>query len=343
MTYAWKPATPVGNTYYQQVKVFSVDAATGALTGPSSGAAISDTPWAIAVDPSGRYLYVGSITNSSYNDQVRTYRIDASTGALTYRGAVTVSSNPASLAMDSRGRFLYVGKQHPDYNVNLEAYAIDPSTGLLTSADSALTGSGALVGPIAVVAEPQGAFVYTLDSNGELVAYRVSATGALSSTGTVSGVVLPGSGSGVGVPFSFGVTGTNPIWVNDCTLACGNVFLVVSTGSPGEGTVGSVASTGGGNGKHYLDVSNGAWGGWIRSTPPGIDFGHDWVVTPPNVFSAEFTSGSTVQLCETPPPTPVQGYDVQWTGGCSGTGTCVNVSMDRDKSCHLELIPVSAR
>ena len=336
VTYSWRTSTPVGNTYSQQVKVFSIDAATGALTGPSSGVAVSDTPWAIAVDPSGRFAYVGSIGNSSYDDQVRAYRIDAATGALTYQGSVTVSANPASLAMDSQGRFLHVAKQKPFSNVNVEVYAIDGSTGLLTSAGSVLSGSGALVGPVAVIAEPMGNFAYVVDSNGELVSYQVSSTGTLSLAGTVTPVTVPGYG-GVGVPFSFAATGTSPLWVDGCTVGCDVVLGGTGSGGGGGGGGGS----GGGNGRHYLDVSHGHWGGWITSTPSGIDVGHSWFASPPSSSSAEFTSGAVVRLCEIPPPNPVQGYDVQWTGGCSGTGACVDVVMDRDRSCHLELIPVS--
>jgi hypothetical protein len=42
-------------------------------------------------------------------------------------------------------------------------------------------------------------------------------------------------------------------------------------------------------------------------------------------------------LCETPPSTPVQAYDVEWSGSCSGATRCTSVLVDRDRACHLEL------
>jgi DNA-binding beta-propeller fold protein YncE len=337
VVYAWSPSTPMGNGYMNTVSVFPINQTTGVLSSPTSSVGISDTPWSIVIDPSGQYAYVGSIHNSSNFDQVSVYRINATTGALTYQGGTTVSSNPASLSMDTRGRFLYVGKQSPYYNINLEVYAINGSTGLLTSSGSVLTGTGSMVGPISVVAEPQGNFVYVLDINSELVAYKVSTSGTLSSSGAVTGVFLPGNGSSNGVPFSFAVTGTSPIWQNSCTVGC--YIVLGSTGSGGGGGGGGGNVVGPGNGMHYLEVRNDPiWGGWIWSTPSGIDFGHDWIAAPPNVFSAEFANGTSVQLCQQPNPNLYMAFDVQWTGGCSGTGTCTTVQMDRDQTCHLTLI-----
>ncbi len=349
VAYGWRTSTPVGNGYQGTVTVFSIDATTGAFaSSPTDSVAIPDTPWSIVVDPSGQSVYVGSIGDSSNYDAVLVYDANAASGSLSYVQSVTVSAKPSSLAMDSEGRFLYVGKQDPYNNVNLEVYTIDGATGLLTLGDSALSGSGAMVGHIALVAEPQGKFVYVLDTNNELVSYQVSASGMLSSSGTVTGMIVPG-GAGVGVPFSFASVGTSPVWVDGCTVGCGVVFTTRSCGgtsgrscdaSSGTNSGSSGVIVGGGNGMHYLNVSTGGWGGGITSSPTGINFGFDWVAGAPDKFTAEFANGTSVTLCETQPPTPAQGYYVQWTGGCSGTGTCTTVNMSSDKWCHLELIPV---
>jgi hypothetical protein len=204
-----------------------------------------------------------------------------------------------------------------------------------------------MVGHIALVAEPQGKFVYVLDTNNELVSYQVSSSGMLSSSGTVTGMIVPG-GAGVGVPFTFASVGTSPVWVDGCTVGCGVVFTFRSCGgtsgrscdpSSGTSSGSSGVIVGSGNGMHYLSVSTGGWGGGILSSPTGINFGFDWIAGAPDKFTAAFANGSSVQLCETPQPSLAMAFDVQWTGGCSGTGTCVNVNMDRDRTCHLELIP----
>jgi hypothetical protein len=238
------------------------------------------------------------------------------------------------------GRFLYVGKQNPFYNENLEIYTINGSTGLLTFKGALLTGTGAMVGPLAIVAEPQGNFVYVVDINSDLVSYQVSSTGTLSSsaTSTITSVILPGNGSSNGVPFTFAATGTSPIWQNSCTIGCYIVLGSTGYGNGGGGGGGNV--NGPGNGMHYLQVGNDPiWGGYIWSTPAGIDFGRTWGSGPwLNQFNAEFTAGVSVQLCEQPDPNLYSAFDVQWTGSCSGTGTCTTVLMNGDKNCQLKLI-----
>ena len=81
-------------------------------------------------------------------------------------------------------------------------------------------------------------------------------------------------------------------------------------------------------------MTRGSWGGHIVSTPAGIDYGDAT-----NLFSAGFASATVVKLCATPPSTPLQAYDITWTGACSGTASCTNVLMDRDRECRLELTP----
>jgi 6-phosphogluconolactonase (cycloisomerase 2 family) len=333
VTYVFRFNTPFGNTYGDQVKVFSVNATTGELTGPTGGIA-ARTPWSIAVEPTGHYAYVASRDG----DEVRTYGIDATTGALTFLGSTSVQRTPASIAVDSRGRFLYVGKQLPLSNASVEAYKIDAASGALSPAGGALV-SGATPGPIAVVAEPQGEFVYAVASSQtseHLTAFKVDATtGALTSAGAAgAGVVVPGSGTGVGIPFSFAATGTSPIWVNGNTFCVGCIFG--SSGGGGGG--GGGGGVGGGSSTHFLSMARGVWGGSIISSPAGIDWG-DPTKFGNELFSAGFPNGTVVQLCETPFTQPAQVYDIAWMGACSGTTRCINVRMDSDKQCSLDLTP----
>ena len=423
VTYIFRVGTPVGNTYFDQVKVFSIDANTGLLNGPTSSAAAASFPWSAAVEPLGRFAYVASRDRNS--NRVHAYSIDATTGALTARSASLVLNQPASIAIDPLARFAYVGLQET-FGDNVESFRINPFFGALNNpVGFGLVAGGGAIGPIAVVAEPQGQFIYAMhtgNSSSELAAFRVNAsTGALASAGAVTGVMSMG-GFGAGTPFAFAATGTSPIWVNDCTFDCtlppggggssvgsgsdttapsiaitgptsaptyasSNVTLTTLSGTAsdavgvtqvtwsnnrgGSGTasgttswsVGSIALQSGvnaisvtardaaGNSKtdsvlvsfsaggavastQFLNVTRGVWGGRIVSTPAGIDYGDTT-----NLFSAGFPNGTVVQLCETPPPIPVQAYDVTWTGACSGTTRCTNVLMDRGRECRLELTP----
>ncbi len=332
VSYSWDAGTPSGNTYYHTVKAYAVDGATGAFTGPIGSVPFVETPWALAIDPQGRYLFVSTMGDSSHMDQVFTYRFDPVTGLLAYLSAVTVSARPTSLAMDPMGRFLHVGKQDPYYGVNLLTLALDGATGALTQADAELTGAGSMVGPMAVAADGKGDFVFAQDQAGQLAAYRVSAAGALTAVNARAGV-LPPPLAGWGAPFGFAVSGPSLRWAPGCTTFCG-FPMVIGSGPPGTG--GSPPSTP--SGRSYLHVSNGVWGGWVQSSPAGVDFGHSWVPSPPALYEAEYATGATVTLCVTPPPVPANVWDYEWSGQCSGTGSCTTVLLDRDRSCHVELV-----
>lgn len=314
---------PVENTFFNHLEVYAVDSNTGVLIGPVGGVSV-DTPWDVVVESNGKFVDVASLGS----DQVTRFLIDGTTAALTYFGKITVQSKPASLAIDPLGRFLYVGKQTPFNNVNLLAYQFNPNSGALSPAGEALTKCDfGCTGPISIVAEPEGNFVYAINHEGRLSSFKVNPTsGVLTSSESVNGNLVPQSPR----PFKFAATGPSPRWVNDCTFGC-----FIPTGSSG-------GSGGGGGGTppnpthFFLTVTRGAWGGWIKSTPAGIDYGDP---NQSNNFSAEFAKGTSVQLCETPPSTPAQAYDVLWTGSASGTTKCVSVTMNSDKQVQLVLTP----
>ena len=82
------------------VGIFSVSPTTGALAALGSVQSSGD-PTAIAVDPSGRFVYVAR----SDENIVSAYGIDSAAG-LTFVGSVA-ANNPVSLAFEPSGRFLY--------------------------------------------------------------------------------------------------------------------------------------------------------------------------------------------------------------------------------------------
>jgi len=321
---------------FDTVKTYSVDATTGLLSGPIGSAPTGDIPWAIAVTPGGKFAYVASLgTQGSVND-VALYSINATSGILTLKSSFFLGGKPASLAMDSEGRFLYVARQQVDNNQNLFVFRIDAASGALTQTTSLLTSNGS--GPIAVVAEPQGQFVYATGDGGVIPYVLNPASGTLT-----AGPPVPaggGGGTGVGDPFFFAAGGTSPVWVNGCTIIADNFFvfqacpLSSGVGSSGGGSAGSTAVAQ--SPTHQLDVSAGVLGGVITSTPAGIDYNSDG---PQNKINAAFATGTTVQLCGSKPATLNQVVDFKWTGsgGCSGSATCTSVNMGADRSCHLEL------
>ncbi|HTC95773.1 MAG TPA: beta-propeller fold lactonase family protein [Terriglobales bacterium] len=198
------------------VSAFSMNPATGALTGGITGSPFGTgtAPASISVDPTGSFAFVA---NSGSNN-VSAYTI-SNTGAL---AAVTGSpfaagTNPTSLFADISGRLLYVANTGDD---DVSGYSINRSNGVL----SALFNSpyAALLAPSAVVTDPAGqnAFVSAATSpSNQLLNYTIDVAG--SSSGHVG--VLQNNSSGQAP------AGTNPQGI--ATLPSGAAVYVASKGS----------------------------------------------------------------------------------------------------------------
>ena len=115
--------------------VFSVNSSTGVLSEvPGSPFAVGSSPCCIAVDPTGRFVY---IANSNSND-INAFSVSASTGTLT-----ALPGSP-SLTGNNPGRWLLIRREdscmclHYTYDLrrtqssNIYAYSIDSVTGVLT-------------------------------------------------------------------------------------------------------------------------------------------------------------------------------------------------------------------
>jgi 6-phosphogluconolactonase (cycloisomerase 2 family) len=312
---------------------YEVDPATGAFAGPQASTPVcglGNAPWSIAIDPNGRSLHVACLTGN----QIASFGIDAGTGALSSLGTITVQDKPASLAADSFGRFIFAAKQQPFFTVNMLGYRMDAGSGALTFANQVLSGcTGSCVGPVATIAEPQGNFVYSVDTTGSLGSLRPDpVSGVLTASGARSGMWVPTPG-GIGFPFTFAATGVSPVWQPNCTVNCALLGTVSSGGNPPSNPAPPTS--------HYLSVSIGAYFGTVTSSPGGIDYSPPTNGNPlgSNDFSSDFPAGSVVQLCSSPPPQPAGAYDITWTGGCSGSGQCTSVTMTADKFCHANFQP----
>jgi 6-phosphogluconolactonase (cycloisomerase 2 family) len=340
MAYVLYAGSASTNSFSSQIKTYTVDLATGTFTGPTSGVAacvLGGNPWSLRVDPNDKFAYAACLST----DELLAFSINNSSGVLTNAGtlSVTAGSKLASLAIDSFGRFLHAGRQQPWLSQNLLSYQSNVTTGALTLANGVLTScpGGGCVGPISVVTDPQGQFVYALDSQQGLSAFAVNqTTGALTAVNSLTGIYRPIT-AGIGVPFTFAVTGTSPVWQNNCTHGCALAGTVASGG--GGATNPTPPSS------YHLTVTQGAYYGYVTSTPAGIDEAPATILdpAPTNISSAPFPTNASVQLCTFPPSQPSQAYDVQWTGSCSGTGTCTNVSITSDKYCHVDFLPIVGR
>jgi 6-phosphogluconolactonase len=167
---------------------FSIDGTTGALT-PVPGSPYQTAPspfeinwnaWAVAVDLSGKFLYV-----STEQTSVLTYQIDSNTGALTLVSssfyAPGVSPSTMGMGVNPSGKFVYVTG-----NKFIYAYTTDATTGELTPVSGSPFESG-FPYTQSLAIDPLGRFVYTANGNPpSLSAYTINGT---------TGVLTPIAGS----------------------------------------------------------------------------------------------------------------------------------------------------
>jgi YVTN family beta-propeller protein len=181
------------------LSAYAINPITGALTktGPSvptydMGAVARN----VTIDPSGKFAYVANQGDGDVDlGSVSEYSIDATTGALTFRGMAGTtlraegSFDPRWVTVHPSGRFAYTadatGMTH-----GVSMYKIDEARdGALTKISENVAGGFA----ISVVVDPTGKFAYaTSDSNNVSMFSIDTSIGALVSVGTIS-------------------TGTNPV------------------------------------------------------------------------------------------------------------------------------------
>ncbi len=116
------------------IHVFSVNSLTGALTeAPSSPFNAGLSPQSMAVDPTGRFLYV---SNLQTND-VTGFSVDPVSGALTQLpgSPYFIGSQPLATGVEPTGRFLYVAATGAA-GQGLFEFNIDGNSGVLTAAST---------------------------------------------------------------------------------------------------------------------------------------------------------------------------------------------------------------
>jgi YVTN family beta-propeller protein len=172
----------VANNDSNNVSGYTINPSTGALApmagSPLPGFPAGAAPISVAVDPTGKFVYVANDGSNS----VSGYMINPSTGALTpiTGSPFPASVYPESVTVDPSGKFAYVANNGSN---SVSGYTINPTTGALAPmAGSPLPGFPAGSGPVFVAVHPSGKFAYVANADSNTVSgYTIdSTTGALS-------------------------------------------------------------------------------------------------------------------------------------------------------------------
>jgi 6-phosphogluconolactonase (cycloisomerase 2 family) len=162
------------------VSVFKIDPGSGALT-MASVASTGSGPFAVEVDPAGRFAFVSNSAETSGTPSISVFTIDQNTGALTsVPGSPfpTGLRSPQGLTVHPSGKFLYVA--HDLQASFVSAYSINAQTGAL----SPLPGSPYSTGGVntwSVSTDPAGKFLFVANGgSGNIPVFTIDAnTGAL--------------------------------------------------------------------------------------------------------------------------------------------------------------------
>jgi 6-phosphogluconolactonase (cycloisomerase 2 family) len=251
----------VANSTSGDVSVYSVNAATGALTQlvcgivagcnvtiipaivvggvimtpaitlPGNNFLAGVSPSAITVDPTGQFVYVVNSTAGTGN--ISAYSINTTTGALTSLGAaVTAAVNPQSISVDASGKYAYVANYDgfgAASTAFVSQYSIGSTGALTPMAPATVLAAGQ---PLNAAADPSGKYVYVTNANGTMSQYTIGATGGLTpmaasvTVSTAPNMPLTVDPSG---KFAY-TTSTN---VTNPTTAAGNIttYTIDATGA----------------------------------------------------------------------------------------------------------------
>jgi 6-phosphogluconolactonase (cycloisomerase 2 family) len=140
---------------------------------------IAETLGAIAIDPSGQFVYVGAAYGNAGLGSIHAFAVNTATGVFTEVGSeISDSSTPNVLTVDPTGNFLYAGNAHGGATGqgSVTVYAIDRATGALSTDGISHTDND---NPYGIVVDPSGSFVYTANASGIVRGFSLEpATGA---------------------------------------------------------------------------------------------------------------------------------------------------------------------
>ena len=146
---------PYNDNLYAGFDVYDIDGNTGELYNLREVDSVGPLQVS-AMDPKGRFLFQAY---GEYNSWLSSFQLSPADGSVTATTSIFVDYTMVhAMAMDPSGSFLYVnvGGAPPSFNT----YSIDQTTGALTQ----LSSSTQIAYPFGLltVADPQGAYLYTL-------------------------------------------------------------------------------------------------------------------------------------------------------------------------------------
>jgi 6-phosphogluconolactonase (cycloisomerase 2 family) len=244
-------ATPSGAFVYVpdisagDVLAFSANSGSGALTAVS-GSPFPGQPaaFAVAVDPSSRFVYVANANSTSNN--ISGYTINSATGALTAMSGspFQADNDTRALVIDPTGKFLYAANASSN---DVSAYSINATSGVLTQ----ITGSpfpipGVNPVPQSIAVDPATKFVFVGSSaGGGICAFTINATTGALATVAGSPFANPG-GSDYGIVVDASdrfvyVANDSTTSVSAYSITAGTGALTMMSGSPYSAGTGAVS------------------------------------------------------------------------------------------------------
>jgi|SRR6516164_10304065 6-phosphogluconolactonase len=115
------------------VSIYKIDAISGALASLGTAPAGAG-PMSLAVDPAGKFAYVGDISSANL---IYSFSIDTNTGLLTNTGSLPAGGlSPYPVLVEPAGKFAYGANIN---SKNISIFSIDPNTGELNAAGNVAT------------------------------------------------------------------------------------------------------------------------------------------------------------------------------------------------------------
>lgn len=158
-----------------EVAVFTIDAASGALTETALPIVTGNSPAAIAIHPNNQFAYVAN----SADDTLTAYTLSNGVATPISGADYIVGVDPVDVKIDPSGNYLYVAN-YSDGTVS--AFTIDYTTGLLTAVTgSPFTAGGSGNETISLAIDPTDTFLYAAN----LKTATISAFSIGAGTGTL--------------------------------------------------------------------------------------------------------------------------------------------------------------
>jgi len=181
------------------ISAYTIDPNTGALReiagSPFPTQPGYPGPGHLAIEPTGKFLYVGLGGSVNANHFVAAFSIDSSGVLTAVPGSPFAAGNgPFSVAVDQSGKYLYTANS---FDNTVSGFDIDAGTGALTPVTGSPFATGAVGGfPFALAKDPSGMFLYTANQGSN----NISGFSIIQTTGALT--LIPGSPfGGVSNPF----------------------------------------------------------------------------------------------------------------------------------------------